>query len=184
LRGVLRRGAGDGLRFVQSQGIFRVVGRRIYGEISITMASSSNLEYVYSRLNPGIPSAPSPPDPLVTRLVAVRRGRIIGFVELVRHPPEHAPYVGHWLFSLHVLDPLYRGLGIGEALAHHVIGLARREEARELWLVVGATNWPAIGLYRKLGFELVAVPGLEEQLEEEAEATGKRRMTMMKRLYD
>jgi len=114
----------------------------------------------------------------------MRSRRVTGFVELVRHPPEHAPYIGHWLFSLNVLDPWCRGLGIGEALARHVVGCARREGARELWLVVGEANGPAIALYRKLGFERAAVVGLEELLEEEARTTGKRRITMVHRMQE
>jgi ribosomal protein S18 acetylase RimI-like enzyme len=154
------------------------------GGISITTASPSDLAYVQSKLTPGLPIEPPSPDPLVTRLVATRYGRICGFVELVRHPLEHSPYVGHWLFSLTVMDPLYRGLGIGEALARRMIEIASDEGTRELWLVVGETNRPAIGLYRKLGFERSAVGGLEELLEEEGKTTGQRRMTMVKRLDD
>ena len=77
-----------------------------------------------------------------------------------------------------------RGLGIEEALARHVVGCARREGARELWLVVGEANGPAIALYRKLGFERAAVVGLEELLEEEARTTGKRRITMVHRMQE
>lgn len=180
----MRRGVGSALRSAQSQGIYRAVGKRVAGEISITMASPADLAYVHSRLSPGIPYEPAPSSNLVTRFVAMRSRRVTGFVELVRHPPEHAPYIGHWLFSLNVLDPWCRGLGIGEALARHVVGCARREGARELWLVVGEANGPAIALYRKLGFERAAVVGLEELLEEEARTTGKRRITMVHRMQE
>lgn len=169
---------------MQSQGFFRAARRRIAPKISITTASPADLEYVQTRLNPGVTFIPNPPDPWVTRLVAVRHERVIGFVELVRHPPEHAPFVGFWLFSLYVLDPLYRGSGIGEALACHAIGLARREGAKELWLVVGETNCPAINLYRKLGFERAVAKGLEERYEDTAKLTGSRSITMVKQMIE
>lgn len=182
--GVLRKTAGKSLRFVQSRGAYRAAGRRITGKTNISVASPSDLEYVQARLNPGARFEPSPPDPLVTRFAAARHGRVVGFVELVRHPPEHAPYVGCWLFSLTVLDPVYRGLGIGEALALRVIDTARCEGAKELWLVVGEGNLPAIRLYQKLGFERAVVEDLEEQLENEALNTGRRRITMAKQLVE
>lgn len=69
-------------------------------------------------------------------------------------------------------------------MARRVIGIARRKGARDLWLIGGETNRPAISLYRKLWFEQTAVKGLEEGLEDEALNTGKRRVTMVKRLLN
>ena len=169
---------------MQSWTFYRVARRRIAGEISIVAASPVDIVHILSRLNPGLPVRPPVPNPLVTRLVANRHGRVCGFVELVRHPPEDAPYVGHWLFGLIVLDPLDRGLGIGEALARRVVEMARSEGAGELWLVVAEKNVPAIGLYRKLGFERSALEGLEDLLEEGAGTTGRRRITMVKVLHE
>jgi ribosomal protein S18 acetylase RimI-like enzyme len=182
VREVLRTVAGHGLRCVQSRTIYRATGRRFASGITVTTASPADLECVQSRLTPGLSVVPPSPDHLISRFVAVRHGRVTGFVELVRHPPEDAPFTGHWLFSLTVLDPLFRGLGIGEALARRVIEIASDEGARELWLVVGETNRPAVALYRKLGFERTAIEELEEQLEVEARTTGRRRITMVKRL--
>jgi len=184
VRGVLRNGADHGLRFAHSSGTFRAVGRRLTGEIRITIASPADLVYVQSRLTPGLPPIPPSPDPLITHLVGIRHGRVRGFVELVRHPSEEKPYVRYWLSSLIVLDPLCRGRGIGEALACRVMEIARGEEAGELWLVVGETNRPAVALYQKLGFERAVVEDLEEQLGEEAKTAGKRSITMVKRLHE
>ena len=39
---------GSALRSAQSQGIYRAVGKRVAGEISITMASPADLAYVHS----------------------------------------------------------------------------------------------------------------------------------------
>lgn len=184
VKGVVSRGVDRSLRFVQSRRIFRVIGRRVIWGIAFSAASPSDLEIVHSKLNPGVPYPPSSPDSAVTRFVATRQGRVIGFVELVRHPLDDAPYIGHWLFSLNVLDPKYRGFGIGETLARRVIQTARDEGGGDLWLIVGETNLPAIHLYRKLGFVRAPVGGLEEQLLEEARISGRRRITMVNRFHE
>jgi len=136
---------------------------------------------VQVRLNPGHPPAPSAPNPLVTNLIATWHGHILGFVQVVRHPPSHAPYVGHWLFSLTILHPLFKGLGIGERLCHAILNLASEEGAEEVFLLVNTGNKPAIALYQKLGFSHTSLTGLEERLVQEAETTGKRRITMVRR---
>jgi ribosomal protein S18 acetylase RimI-like enzyme len=49
-------------------------------------------------------------------------------------------------------------------------------------LVVFNDNTRAIRLYRKLGFQMNAIPGLEAQLESERTPSGRRRVVMRKRL--
>jgi len=176
--------AGSSLTRLQSCHLWRCICRRLLRGIVITEASDSDLINVNARLNPGSPYTPSPPNPAVTNLVATWHGRILGFVQLVRHPPSHSPYVGYWLFSLYTLHPLYRGLGIGEALSRALITIARHEGAEELFLVVYQTNQSAIRLYQKLGFQQTCLPILEEQLEEEGRRLGRRRISMVKRLHE
>lgn len=180
----IRKMAGCTLTRLQSCPPWRWVWRRLLRGVMITEASDADLIYVNSRLNPGFPYTPSPPNPAVTNLVATWHGRMLGFVQLVRHPPSHAPYVGYWLFSLYTLHPRYRGLGIGETLSRALITIARQEGADELFLVVYQTNYPAIRLYQKLGFQQVCLPVLEEQLEEEGRRQGRRRISMVKRLHE
>lgn len=178
----IKKGAGWGLRLLQSRPFWRSTGRRLVRGITIAHATPADAAYVQSRLNPAFSPSNHPPNPAVTNLIALWHGKIVGFVQLVRHPPSHAPYVGYWLFSLYVLNPLYRGMGIGEALTCALLEIARKENAPEVFLVVNKTNHPAISLYRKMGFQHTALPDLEERLEEEACKTGKRRITMVKRL--
>jgi ribosomal protein S18 acetylase RimI-like enzyme len=180
----IRRGAGRGLLFLQSRAILRAAGRRLIRGIIVTETTPADLAYVRSRLNPGGSNPPSPPATEVTSLVAVHHGKITGFVQLVRHPPSHAPYVGYWLFSLYVLNLLYRGTGTGEALTRAVLDIARKEGAPEVFLVVNETNHPAVSLYSKLGFRRTILPDLEEKLEDEGRKTNKRRITMVKRFHE
>lgn len=176
--GVLRKGAARGFRILQSRAAYRAVGRWVLGEIGTTTATPSDLAYVQSKLPPGLSFEP-PSGPLVTHLVARRNGHVIGFVELVRRPPDQ-PSAGFWLHSLYVPDPAYRGLGIGEAMVRSVIGIARAEGAGELWLGVGENNLPAVRLYRKLGFERPAPPNPDA----EPGAAGPRSIVMVKRLHE
>lgn len=157
-----RRVAGAILRRAHNFAVYRALGRRVQPRVVIAEASDDELAEVNRRFNPGVWMRPAPRNPNATHYVAKIGGDLAGFVELVRHPPEHAPYVGHWLFSLQVW-PRYRGLGIGELLTHQVMTQAQREGAPELLLVVYADNAPAINLYRKLGFAHVAFPALDEQ---------------------
>jgi ribosomal protein S18 acetylase RimI-like enzyme len=71
-------------------------------------------------------------------------------------------------------------MGVGEALARRVIRQAKAEEAQELFLAVFEDSLPAMNLYRKLGFERVVLPGLEEELIAEGQREGRRRVTMRK----
>lgn len=49
--------------------------------------------------------------------------------------------------------PEARGLGLGDALMRSVIRFAREKGARRVYLVSNTKLGPAIGLYRKYGFE-------------------------------
>ena len=80
--------------------------------------------------------------------------------------------------------PVVQGSWYWEALASHIIEIARIEGAKELWLLVVGTNRPAVALYRKLGFVEAIVEDLEEVLEGEALTTGSRRLAMVKRVIE
>jgi ribosomal protein S18 acetylase RimI-like enzyme len=47
--------------------------------------------------------------------------------------------------------------GIGTALIRAVVGVARAEGCRRLWLITTNDNLPALRFYQKRGFQLVAV---------------------------
>lgn len=170
----VRKIAGSLLSYLQSRTLWRWVGRRLFHDIRITEASAFDLVYIHKRLNPGSPYAQSPPDRAVTTLVATWHGRTLGFAQLECYPPSHAPYVGYWIISLSALHPLYRGLGIGEALCRAMLTIARDKGADKIFLGVKLKNHPAINLYRKLGFEQIRVPGLDDQ----PEVGGQRRETL------
>jgi ribosomal protein S18 acetylase RimI-like enzyme len=181
---MVRKIAGYILSYLQSRTLWRWIGRRLFHGIRITEASASDLVYVHKRLNPGSPYAQSPPNQAVTNLVATWHGRTLGFAQLECHPPSHAPYVGYWIISLSTLHPLYRGLGIGEALCWAMLTIARDEGADKVFLGVKLKNHPAINLYRKLGFEQIYVPGLDDQPEEGGRRKEKLRMSMVKYLHE
>jgi ribosomal protein S18 acetylase RimI-like enzyme len=176
--------AGAVLRRLQGLTIYRRIGRRVASDVAVREANDADQIAVQRWLDPnGNPSHGIQHDLNVTSWVAVYRGHLAGFVQLVRHPPDHAPYVGHWLFSL-TIKSLWRGLGIGEALSQAVIDRAREEAAPVLDLLVNEDNVRAVRLYRKLGFEAHTVAELGPQLESELASTGRRRVVMRKRLAD
>jgi GNAT superfamily N-acetyltransferase len=160
------------LRNIQGLSSYRVAIGHLHPTIQIREANEADLEEAQDRLG-FIGSL----GPLVNGFVAILNSRIIGYVDLVRHPPGNAPYVGYWIFGLYIWLPC-RGLGIGEALCRQAISCARAEGAKELNLLVYPQNRAALNLYRNLGFEPTLIPGLEGQLEGELKTEGKRRMAM------
>lgn len=180
----LRVLAGSALRRMQSIPLYRRIGQRVAPGMMIREATDADKLVVHRWFNPnGDPTHALHRNPHVTEWVAEYRSRLAGFVQLVRHPPEHFPYAGNWLFALHVKS-ICRGLGIGQALSEAVIERSRAEGAPTLDLLVYEDNLRAIDLYRKLGFEMYINPDLEAQLEPERASSGRRRVAMRKRLAD
>jgi len=168
---------------VQVLAPYRRVVRLIAGRhVSISEATDLDKLAVERWFNSG-QNSPQALDenPQVTDLVAHCLGWLVGFVQLVRHPEEHSPYVGYWLFSVYVKQP-FRGAGIGETLSRAIIELARREGCQTLLLLVFNDNVPAMRMYRKLGFETHTIAALEPQLARERTPSGRRRVVMRKTL--
>lgn len=168
---------GAALRKMQGQAVYRRFMRNLHPNISIIEADEQDMHMVYEEFGGDTPPQAYHPDPLVTNFVAKTGKKVIGFIQLVRHPDSHYPYVGFWIFSLTVKTP-YRGSGIGEELSKRVLQRAQDEGAHELFLLVNEKNQPAVALYRKLQFDRVTLPDLEEQLIKEVTTTGVRRVTM------
>jgi|WetSurMetagenome_2_1015567.scaffolds.fasta_scaffold162974_2 ribosomal protein S18 acetylase RimI-like enzyme len=178
-----RRAARFALRCMQAVPLYRFFGRRLAPPVLTLVADDNDLEAVHRRLNPFAPYQRQTPNPNVTNWVAKQGGKIIGFVQLIYHPEDHFPWVGYWLFSLHVWG-LYRGLGIGEALTRRVIEKAETQGVEELFLAVLEDNNRAMRLYRKLGFAPISLPALEPSFAAEKQQSGRRRIVMRKRLFE
>jgi ribosomal protein S18 acetylase RimI-like enzyme len=91
-------------------------------------------------------------------LVAERRQRIAGGLTVTRSDLD--PLI--WLiFGLEV-KPIFRGLGIGSKIVKEAILKAGKSGARRIELCVNKKAYPAVSLYRKLGFESIDTlpPGL------------------------
>ena len=182
--GRLRRIVGAAIRLMQGLVLYRCIGRCLFARgVTIRETTNADKPAVQRWLNPADANLEHglSRNPNVTDWVAYWRGRLAGFVQLVRHPPEHSPYIGYWLFSLYVKSPFKRA-GIGEKLSRVVIDRACVEGAPTLDLQVFNDNFRAIQLYRKLGFEMQIIPELEPRLVSEATPTGRRRVVMRKRL--
>jgi len=88
-------------------------------------------------------------------LVAEHNNEIIGStgIDLNRGKKEH---VGE--FGISILRD-YRGVGLGKCLMDEVINLAKKQlkpKPKIIRLSVFATNKPAVSLYKKMGFKIVA----------------------------
>ncbi len=181
--GRLRRSAAAAIRLMQGFVLYRHIGRCLVARsVTIREATNSNKLAVQRWLNPDVNAEyVLSRNPNVTDWVANYHGQLVGFVQLVRHPPEHSPYIGYWLFSLYVKS-LWQRLGVGQMLSQAVIERARAEGAQTLDLLIFNDNFRAIQLYRKLGFEMHIIQELEPQLVREGISSGRRRVVMRKRL--
>lgn len=166
---------------LQSLSVYRKLLRRFAPPINILVAGEDDMEEVHERFNPFFPYRREKSNPNVVNWVARSGPRLAGFIQFVHHPPSHAPWTGHWLFSLHVWT-LYRGMGLGAQLTRRVIDEAAARGADELRLVVYDDNQRAIRLYRGMGFEAAIIPGLEPLLEKEKKNTQRRRIIMKKQI--
>ena len=176
---MLRRLAGFFIRKIQGVPAYRKAVKLFRSGIEITEADEDDVRIVYAWFNPGDAEVPIRLNPNVTDFVAKKGRKVVGFVQMVRQHEGNHPYKSYWLYSL-VVKPLYRGMGVGEELTIKVIQEAKEEGAEELLLLVREDNQRAISLYRKLGFEIVALPALEEMLEKERLSLGYRRVAMRK----
>ncbi len=79
---------------------------------------------------------------------------------------EEGGLVGHGVLSValdecHVLNvcvlPSRRRRGLGRSLLGHLLGIARDRGVMKAFLEVRASNGPAIGLYRSVGFQTIGV---------------------------
>jgi GNAT superfamily N-acetyltransferase len=78
-------------------------------------------------------------------------GHVVVLPDFVKGDAEYLIFVRH----------PNRGRGIGTQLTRAVLQHAKNLGLDTIWLVVGSTNFPAIGLYRKFGFRF-CVPDLAE----------------------
>jgi ribosomal protein S18 acetylase RimI-like enzyme len=176
-----QRAAGYILQSFQSLWVYRRFGKLFAPQALISVADEADMEKVHRIFNPYVPYSRLNSDQNVTNWVAKRKGKVIGFTQNVYHPQENHPWVGHWLFSLHV-SALYRGAGIGEKLTMCVIEKAKEQKAKDIFLVVFEDNKRARCLYSKLDFDHITLPELEPLLAEEKIKTGRRRIVLKKML--
>lgn len=77
--------------------------------------------------------------------VLVQQGMVVGFgiVAMVKD----------WAHIMNMcVAPGYRRCGLGRRIMLHLLKFAKRQYASHAWLEVRPNNYPAINLYRKLGF--------------------------------
>lgn len=70
----------------------------------------------------------------------------VGAFRLPDHPADECVLVGMWV------DPLARGLGVGERLVRTVLEAAVEQGMRRVVLEVAHENGPAVALYERSGF--------------------------------
>ena len=166
---------------MQRASVYKKLAGKYFQNIRIAEATDKERVLIHTWWNPDFSETSVPASPHATDFVAKKGNKVVGYVQLVRRSEDFGAEAGHWLFGL-LVKPFYRNAGIGEALSRKVIDRAREEGAKELLLLVHEDNQNAIKLYHKLGFAQKVIEGLEEPLEREKMATGRKRIVMGKSL--
>jgi ribosomal protein S18 acetylase RimI-like enzyme len=102
-----------------------------------------------------------PLDIIILRLEDVirrrRNGMAWGAVAAVEGTPVAYGQLARWNHTAEISDLIvadgWRCRGIGTALIHHLLGIARQEGLPEVEIGVALCNAQALALYRRLGFE-------------------------------
>lgn len=161
--------------------LYRFLGRRLAGGYQIEEASEDELRTALTWFNLADADLPVRRNPRVTNLVAKRRGKLLGFVQLVPGAVGSHEALSYWLCGL-LVKVRHRGTGVGEAMCRAVALRAKQRQVKYLLLFVSQDNRRAIDLYHKLGYERHIIPSLEDRLESECSRTGGRRILMRKDL--
>jgi len=90
-------------------------------------------------------------------IVAETDGHISGAVAYIPpHQPKADYFDPEWpAIRMLVVDPAYRGAGIGRALTEACIDRARRDRSREIALHTSPIMTIAMPMYRRMGFRFV-----------------------------
>jgi GNAT superfamily N-acetyltransferase len=89
-------------------------------------------------------------DPRHHLAVAIECGAVIGFVSAVEyvHPDKPSPEL--WINEVGVAST-HRGCGVGKAVLHAVLNLARERGCSEAWVLTERANSAAMRLYAGCG---------------------------------
>jgi ribosomal protein S18 acetylase RimI-like enzyme len=167
----------------QSSRFYGGMGRIVRKELQVLEVSRADWEVVHAILNPGAADPLLPQGEKCTTYIAKRKGRVIGYVQLVHAEKGSGLPPGLWLFSLWV-RVWYRRMGVGELLSLRVAQAARERGAVELYLMLFEDNLPAVRLYQKLGFKPRVFPELEDRLDTAEQSCGRKQVVMAVSVQD
>ena len=88
------------------------------------------------------------------QFVAVKDNEVIGWCDIIPKKMEGFRHCGQLGMGIR---SGYRGKGLGEKLASLTISKAKEKGLERVQLEVYASNEPAVGLYKKLGFEVEGI---------------------------
>src|SRR5712672_3868913 len=91
---------------------------------------------------------------VITSLLAVRAGKVVGCGTLVRDPHSWSPHVGEIRM---VVSQDVRGQGVGRALSQQTFGLALGTGLEKLSVQMTVDQQAAIALFESLGFKAEAL---------------------------
>ena len=95
---------------------------------------------------------------IATNLLAWQESKVIGHAALIK---DAKGLSGEFVIFVH---QDFRNFGIGTELMRLTIGKAKELGFKSIWLTVAMTNFVAIKLYRKLGFEYSDIDDCERTM--------------------
>jgi len=88
--------------------------------------------------------------------MAEYNNKIVGCIAIVHQPKEEAQL--RWF----LLDPAFRGLGIGKKLLNDAVAFCREKEFKNVFLLTTSLQNTALEMYKKVGFQLTKSEEVEE----------------------
>jgi ribosomal protein S18 acetylase RimI-like enzyme len=87
-------------------------------------------------------------------VIAIEADRMIGFCDL---RTNDVPWIRHTA-EMHLnVSAGHRGLGLGRILANEIFAIARARGLEKIWARMAASEEPAQGVFKKLGFHTEAL---------------------------
>lgn len=153
--------AGNLLRLIQGLSAYRRLAKRLIKK-----------EIVYRYQSVEFPNS---------YLLAKVGNKIIGRVKIDCFTKQHYLSSGWWISGMWV-NWRYRGIGIAERLTKMLFDFAGNQGAPNIKLLVFKNNKAAINLYRKMGFQPISNPRIDQELKIQAEKVKRPSIAMVKYL--
>ena len=147
---------------LQKSEFFRKIAGRLGSGIKICEADKKDIKKIYSIWNFYSLKDELTSNSPVLIYSAKKNDKILAFIRIEEDTNLSPNSCTSFQISEFIVKILYRGMGIGEKLLITAIEGIRKEGAQELRVFIDESNYPALELFRKIGFNQVGVSDITD----------------------